>query len=65
MKQALRLVLLVAGAFVAWWLLVRFVLPLLGIALGLLWVVVKVGLAVLLVVWAYQIFKRWNGPTPS
>lgn len=61
MKQILQILALAVGVYVAWWLLASFVLPLFGVALGLLWLVLKIGLAALLIYWAWQIFKKWNG----
>lgn len=65
MKQIIQILLLAVGVYIAWWLLATLVLPLFGVALGLLWLVVKIGLAALLIYWAWQIFKKWNGGTTS
>lgn len=62
-RRLLQILLLALGVWLAWWLLVTFVLPLVGVALGLVWLVIKIGLAVLLIYWAVQIFKKWNRET--
>lgn len=61
MKDILRIAMLFVGVVVAWWLVTGLVLPLLGIAIGLAWWLLKVGIAVFLIYWAIQIFKKWNG----
>lgn len=61
MRQILQILALAVGVYVAWWLVVTLVLPLIGVALGLAWLVIKIGLAALLIYWAWQIFKKWNG----
>lgn len=60
-KQVLQIIVLAAGVYIAWWLVSSLVLPLFGVALGLFWLLLKIGIAALLIYWAWQIFKKWNG----
>lgn len=59
-KTILQIIALAVGVYVAWWVVAVLVLPLVGIALGLLMTAIKLALLAILVYAAYLIFKSWN-----